>query len=274
MSYMKLAVSNIAWANEEESEIADLLSRLGVRYIEVAPTKKWQDPTRASQKEIDEYISFWQSHGIEIVAFQSMLFNRPDLRLFEDEDNRAQTRQYLFDFIGLAAKMGAGVMVFGSPKNRQHGEMDDATATGIAKAFFNELGQVAQAEGVKFCIEPNAPQYSCDFVTNASQGIGLVQSVNNPGFGLHLDIACMTLAGDDVSESIETAAPLLRHFHVSSPMLEDVMDRPDVDHRAAARALRKIQYEGYASIEMKPGQSGENAERVKRAVEFAQSIYA
>jgi len=271
---MKLAVSNIAWMNEEEPEVAKLLQKLGVKYVEVAPTKLWEDPTKASNKNIADYKKFWADYGIEIVAFQSMLFTRPGLKIFESEENRTETLKYLQDFIGLAGKMGAKVMVFGSPKNRQRGEMSEEEAINIAKEFFDALGTTAAANNVRFCIEPNATQYACDFVTNVRQGIELVKSVNNPGFGLHLDIACMTLAGDDVTQSIKDAASVMQHFHVSSPMLEQVEDREDVHHKEAAMALRDIGYDNFVSIEMKPGENGTNAMRVEKAVRFAQSIYS
>ena len=169
--------------------------------------------------------------------------------------------------------MHVGVLVFGSPKNRQRGDMPEAEATGIAQEFFGALGDTAKEQGVRFCIEPNAPQYNCDFVTNAAAGIELVQNVANPGFGLHLDIACMSLAGDDVPASIKAAKDVMQHFHISSPMLEAVADLPDVPHRAAAEALREIGYDKFISIEMKPGELGSNVARVADAVRFAQSVY-
>jgi sugar phosphate isomerase/epimerase len=270
---MKLAVSNIAWTAAEEPEVAKVLQEMGVQYVEIAPTKVWDDPLAATEQQIQEYLDFWKGYGITVVAFQSMLFPRPDLKIFESPDNRAQTLQYLKDFTCLAGKMQAGVLVFGSPKNRQHGELPDDETQAIAKEFFNALGDTAQECRTKFCIEPNAPQYACDFVTTARQGIDLAQAVDNPGFGLHLDIACMTLAGDDIAQSITDAAPLLSHFHISSPMLEAVEEREDVDHQTAADTLRAIGYDKFVSIEMRPGDEGKNADRVRTAVTLAQKYY-
>lgn len=271
---MKLAVSSIAWTNEEEPAVAELLQKLGVRYVEIAPTKQWNSPADASDAAIDEYKTFWRSYGIEIVAFQSMLFNRPDLKLFESEENRQQSRVYLQDFIRLAGKMGVARMVFGSPKNRQRGALDDQTALKVAREFFTELGNTAQENGVCFCIEPNPADYGCDFITDAAQGLELVKTVGNEGFGLHLDIAGMTLVKDDVVAAITNARDVLKHFHISSPFLEQVEDRPDVAHTAAAVALTEIGYQGFVSIEMRPAKAGQNLARVERAVSFAQNIYS
>lgn len=270
---MKLAVSSIAWTNQEEPAVAKLLQKLGVKYVEVAPTKLWDDPTKATDKEIADYKSFWNNHGIEIVAFQSMLFTRPDLKIFQAADNRRESLAYLLDFTVLAGKMGAQIMVYGSPKNRQRGDMTADEADRIAAEYFDAIGTTAAASNVCFCIEPNPTDYACDFVTTAQDGIEFVQAVNNKGFGLHLDIAGMTLAGDDIAASIQKAAPILKHFHISSPMLEQVEDRPDVHHSEAAKALNDIGYDGYVSIEMRPGAAGENVARVEKAVRFAQSVY-
>lgn len=270
---MKLAVSNIAWTNEEEVAAAELLQKLGVRYIEVALTKRWDDPTQASEEEIAGYKSFWNNYGIEIVALQSMLFNRLDLQLFESDENRQATLEYLQEFIAVAGNFGASAMVFGSPKNRQRGAMPYERAREVAIPFFDSLGTAALASKTVFCIEPNAPQYACDFVTNAQEGVELVKAVHNAGFGLHLDIACMTLAGDKVADSIKAAQAYLSHFHISSPMLEQVEDRDDVQHAEASAALREIGYDKFVSIEMKPGEQGENLARVERAVRFVQQVY-
>lgn len=270
---MKLAVSNIAWTPTEEPEVAKTLQRLGVHYVEIAPTKVWDDPLAVSDEQIAEYLDFWKAHDIEVVAFQSMLFPRPDLKIFEGENNRAETLAYLKKFIELAGRMHVGVMVFGSPKNRQHGDMPLNEADAIAKSFFTELGDCAQKHGVRFCIEPNAPQYNCDYVTTAKQGIELVSAVHNPGFGLHLDIACMTLAGDDPAVAITEAGSLIQHFHISSPMLESVEERADVNHTAAGEALRSINYDRFVSIEMRPDTEGTNLARVERAVALAYKYY-
>lgn len=270
---MKLAISNIAWINEEEADVAAKLRELGVRCVEIAPTKRWDDPTKATPEQINEYVEWWRGYDIEIVAFQSMLFARPDLKMFESSELRDEMRQYLADFLRLAGDMGAGRLVFGSPKNRQRGAVSVEEADGIASRFFAELGEVAKQHNTMLCIEPNAPQYNCDYVTTADEGARLVRMVNSEGIGLHLDTACMALAGDDLGESIRNNGDILKHFHVSAPMLDRVYDRDDVDYRAAADALKYIGYEGIVSIEMRPDEQGENVKRVEDAVLFVQNVF-
>lgn len=271
---MRLAVSNIAWTNEEEPEVASKLQELGVRHIEIAPTKLWDDPTKVSADTASTYVDWWAGYGITVSAFQSMLFARPDLKIFESVENRRELTDYMTKFIELAGVMGADRMVFGSPKNRQRGELSVGRADEIARDFFRNLGDVASKNGVVLCLEPNAAQYNCDYITTAAEGAKLVKEVGNKGFQLHLDAACMALASDDLGASIRNNADILKHFHVSAPMLDYVHERGDVNYEAAASALYDVNYTGLVSIEMRPGKVGGNVKRVKQAVEFTKSIFS
>lgn len=270
---MKLAISNIAWEPTQERDVGAALAELGVRHVEIAPTKSFADPTNVSDAEIAEYQALWADYGIDVVAFQSMFFSRPDLTLFDEPEARAAATAHMAAFFQLAGRMNVGVLVFGSPKNRVVPDgMTYASSTAIAVELFSEWADLAEAEGTAICIEPNPVDYGANFVTTARSGRELVKQVGRAGFGLHLDAAGMTMAHDDVPSEIGASASILRHFHVSAPQLGEISE-DSVDHRAAAAALRAIAYEGFISIEMRPGRSDENVERARSAVRLVQRIY-
>lgn len=270
---MKLAVSNIAWTNGEEAAAAEKLRELGISHVEIAPTKTWKDPTQITTEEARAYVQWWAHYGITVSAFQSMLFARPDLKIFEGAENREETKAYMRKFLRLAGMMGAKKLVFGSPKNRQRGDMSLKEADQIAHDFFGDLGEEASRNDVVLCIEPNAPQYNCDYITTAAEGATLVRSVNSKGFRLHLDTACMSLAADDLARSIEENQDILEHFHISSPMLNVVEAGMNINHAAAAKALKGVGYDKLISIEMRPGDEGTNTGRIEKAIKFAQKTY-
>ncbi|GAA2567643.1 sugar phosphate isomerase/epimerase family protein [Microbacterium binotii] len=263
-----LAVSNIAWEPAEEAEVARAMSDLGVRFVEIAPTKVFDDPTDVSDRALREYLGFWEDHGISVVAFQSMLFGRPDLSIFGDAASRGLTVGRLGAFIDLAGRMGASRLVFGSPRNRRRPDgVEEVVVRAQAIEVFRELGRRADDAGVIFCIEPNPPQYGCDFVTTAAEGASLVREVATAGFGLHLDVAGMTLAGDVPADAIRADADILCHYHASAPELGPIEDVV-VDHASAFAALREVGYRHHVSIEMRPGDPGSGARRVREAVEL------
>lgn len=268
---MKLVVSNIAWPASADAEVADVLAAEGVAGVEVAPTKVWPNPAEATDVELDACRAFWEGRGLPVVSAQSLLFGRPELTLFDDAANRARTLDYLTAVVRACARLGAGPLVFGSPKNRRRGALPSADAFAVAVEFFGRLADIAAREGAVVALEANPPEYGADFVTRAPEALELVRVVNRPGLRLHLDAACMTLAGDDPAVIAAGRAELC-HFHASEPMLAPLGAGSTVPHAALAGHLRAAGYAGYVSVEMREP-APFSVESLRGAVRFARSAY-
>ena len=107
-----------------------------------------------------------------------------------------------------------------------------------------------QTVGAMDRIEPNPPEYGCDYVMTSVEGAALVRSLGTPGLGLHLDAAAMALAGEPAAPAIHGAATVLRHFHASEPFLAP-LGSGRVDHRELGAALARVDYQGWVSLEMR-----------------------
>jgi D-psicose/D-tagatose/L-ribulose 3-epimerase len=270
---VKLAVSNIAWTPDVDADVGRELRELGVSAVEIAPTRRWRDPSTVPDDEADAYRAYWRDLGLDIVSLQALLFGRDDLLIFESSASRAATAMYLERIISLSARLGASRLVFGSPRNRRRMNVALADAERIAVSFFRELGKVAFAHGVELCIEPNPTEYGCDFLTTAEETIALVRRVALPGVGIHLDSAAMTLAREDPIDTIPKVAASLRHFHISEPFLQPI-GSGGVDHKAFARALAASGYAGWLSIEMRAQDNVRARDAVRDAVHYARETYS
>lgn len=269
---MKLSISNIAWDKEHDDEIREMLPRYRAQGVEVAPTKIWPDPTHVRGEAVTAYRQFWKERGISIPAMQALLFGHPELKLFEDDATRERTLAYLVRIMELGAGLGAVALVFGSPKNRLVGSLSRESASELAAAFFRRCGESAVRLGALLCIEPNPPQYGCDFVRTVREGVELVRVVNSKGFRLHLDASAMILNGEDYERAIDEAASYMAHFHISAPQLGPLMEY-DADHRRMAAALRRCGWKGWVSIEMRADQTTSFRTAVERALQFANEVY-
>jgi D-psicose/D-tagatose/L-ribulose 3-epimerase len=247
---VNLAMSAIAWEPPDDDEAARILRDHGFTGVELAPTKIFARPDAATDAEVAACRDAWQRRGLRIVALQALLFGRPELTVFGD--SRQRTLEYLSGIIRLAGRLGAGALVFGSPRNRSRGALGAADAWRSAVEFFRVLGAAAAEAGTCFCIEPNPPRYGADFVTTSAEALRLVEEVASPGFGLHLDAACALLAGEDFPARLRESAHALRHVHLSEPDLAPVQKGGTVDLHAVASALRDSGYSGWVSVEMKP----------------------
>lgn len=270
---MKLAISNIAWPHEDEPQIAELMERMGVRGVEVAPTAVWHDPAAASADDVARYRASWNEREIEVVALQAILYGRPELTVFESADARARTLDYLGAMMRLGRDLGARVLVFGAPKNRLKGALSDAAAEAIAVDFFADAGAMAADNDVVLCIEPNPRAYGADFVTESRAGLELVERVASPGFGLHLDAAGMALAGEDLERAIERCGGAIRHFHASEPELGPI-GLGGLEHNSVANALDRIGYSNWVSAEMRHSADRPTVPEIERVLRFLQRTYS
>ena len=260
---MKLAMSAIAWEPPDDDAAAAILREHGFAGVELAPTKIFPRPDAATDAEVAACRRAWEGRGLRIVAMQALLFGRPELTVF----GAAQecTLEYLTGVARLGGRLGAGALVFGSPRNRARGALPAAEAWRSAVQFFRELGTAATAAGTCVCIEPNPPRYGADFITTSEEALRLVEEVASPGFGLHLDAACALLAGEDFPARLRASAHMLRHVHLSEPDLAPVHEGGTLDLPAISAALREAGYSGWVSVEMKPA----GLEAIRAAAAFA-----
>lgn len=265
---MKLAISHIAWNPNEDNEITALLKPFGVKGVELAPAKVYPEPEHAADTILRKYKSLWEEHDIEIVAMQSLLFNRPNLSIFGAENE--ETKQYLYSIIEMAGKLSAKALVFGSPKNRLVGEMSPVKAREQAVGLFYELGNKALQHGVYLCLEANPAEYGCDFITGTLEALQLVKDINHKAVKLQLDTGTMLMNEEDPEVILEKCLPETGHFHISEPYLQPIGQS---DHSLIAKALKEQGYEGWVSIEMKNNPNQGNTEVVRSAIEYVMRTY-
>ena len=266
-SVMKLAISNIAWQQHNDTEILSGLRERGVRGIEIAPTKVWPEWQGACTEEAILYGNRMRDAGFELPAMQAILFGQPELQVF-DQTSHGKFIDHIKNVADLAQGMGVKVLVFGAPKNRIRGQLQMHDAMVRATDFFRNIAEICHERNCCIGLEHNPVEYGCDFVTNVADAKELVEMVDHPGFQLHLDSAGIHMCGSNMSDVIRNAQEFV-HFHISEPMLEPISGGV-VDHMSAADTLIEIGYTGWVSIEMK---MVPDIKSLYRSVDAAASCY-
>ncbi len=251
---MKLAISNIAWEQHDDPDILELLRANGVRGIEVAPTKVWQEWRGASYQKAKAYRSMMRDKGFELPAMQAILFGKPELQLF-DTTSHQSFLEHIKHVAELANGLGSKIMVFGAPKNRKRGQVPYGEAMKIAAEFFFKAGEICLQHECCIGLEHNPVEYGCDFATNVLDAKQLVEQVSHEGFKLHLDAAGIHMCGGKMVEMIKRAY-VFAHYHISEPMLEPIVGGV-VDHKSGIDILQELGYQGWVSIEMKQPNSND-----------------
>ncbi len=124
--------------------------------------------------------------GIAITGLHWLLVAPAGLSITSaDATVRARTLEVMQRLIGLAADLGAGVLVHGSPGQRRV-DVDGDTAR--AEEAMARAGAWAAGAGVTYCLEPLAKRET-NWATTVAEAAAIVRHIGNPALRTMLDVA-------------------------------------------------------------------------------------
>lgn len=265
---MRLSISNIAWDPDEDEVVAALLQRHGVNAIDVAPGKYFPQPQLADAQAIADVRASWADRGIDIIGMQALLFGTTGLNVFGPGDVQQALLDHLSHVCRIGAGLGATRLVFGSPRNRDRTGLSDEQARAQGAAFFRRVGDIAAAQGVMVCLEPNPAHYGANFMTGSLETAEVVEAVGHPAIRMQLDTGAIAINREDPAAVIERCAGLIGHVHLSEPDLVPLGDG-GADHVALAAALARHLPQHPATIEMLATVSEPHPAAIARALAAA-----
>ena len=244
----QVSVSNIAWPAGSDDQALDLAIALGFDGIEIAPTKLFAGLDRASFERARGYRARLAAKGLAVPALQAIMYGAAQCELFGSDSTRRALRSHLARIAELANILGAHACVFGAPKLRDPGDLDEAQALAVAADFFADTAPLFADAGTCLAFEANAVQYNCRFITRTLDAVALVQRIDHPGVRVQLDTGTI-FSMDEPPSVAHDAAPFAVHFHASEPGLAP-LGATGADHSAVASALATSDYRGWVSVEM------------------------
>lgn len=247
---MKLAICNEMFEKRPLGEVIDFVARLGYDGIELAPftlASHADDVLPATRAQIRKQAN---DAGIRVVGLHWLLVTPAGLHIAaRDPQVRKQTIKYLKSLATLCADLGGTIMVFGSPKQRNvpEGESYDENWL-LAVDTIRQAGEFCQGLEVVIAMEPLRSDLT-NFLQTAAECRRFVDEVALPSVRMTLDCYSMTPMEESIASALHAQADVLSHVHLN----DDTGREPgtgSVDFAAVGRALRAIDYQGCASIEV------------------------
>ncbi|CAG8871560.1 hypothetical protein PS627_04508 [Pseudomonas fluorescens] len=269
---MRLAISNIAWDAIEDQAVADLLGCFAVDAIDIAPGKYFPEPAKATALDMARVKAWWAERGIALTGMQALLFGTTGLNVFGTAESQAALLEHLSHVCRIGGGLGATRLVFGSPKNRDRSSLDDEQTLAIAVPFFRQLGDIAQANGVVVCLEPNPTCYGANFMTTSAETAAVVRAVAHPAIRMQLDTGALAINGEDPQQVLAACSDLIGHVHASEPDLLPLGDGTTA-HAAMAAAIEHYLPDHLVSIEMVATREESHLDSIERALEVATQAY-
>lgn len=259
MSASKLSVSNIGWNLATDSEAAHFLNREGIRFVDIAPSKYFDDYANVSTRDASNLEKWWRNRGISIVGFQSLLFKQNHLNLFGTSEIQESLLSHLEGVGRLAATLGVRSLVFGSPLNRRFKEEDRGQAQEIAIEFLSKLDALAEKIGVVYCLEPNPAIYGGNFMLSSLDTSEIVKSVGGKNIQMQFDLGACEVNLEDPEVIASKYASQIGHVHLSSTNLRPLYETSFTANKIKATLLA-LRGKEYFTIEQLPFGADSNAE--------------
>ncbi len=195
-----------------------LAADLGYAGLEVAPFTLGPDPHRLPAQRRAALRRAAADAGVRIGSLHWLLVVPDGLSITSaDPGVRRDTLEVIERLVELAADLGAGVLVHGSPKQRALPAGDREGAIERATEAFAAAGRAAESAGVTYCIEPLS-RHETDFVTSVAEAVAIVERVGSPALRTMIDCRAARLSDvAPVEELIARYVPtgMVRHVHVN-----------------------------------------------------------
>ncbi|WP_422926597.1 sugar phosphate isomerase/epimerase family protein [Singulisphaera sp. PoT] len=248
---IRLGICNELFEGWDFPEVCRIVKELGYDGLEIAPftiAPRITDVSAARRREIRSIV---EDAGLETIGLHWLLARTEGFYLTSpDRSVRQKTGEYLVELAEATRDMGGGVMVFGSPKQRDLlPGVDYVKAFAYSLEVFSEIMPRIGATGVDFCLEPLAPN-DTNFLNTCAQAEELIRQVGHPSFKLHMDVKAQCGETDGtVPELIHRYAKDAGHFHAQDVNLQGP-GMGDIDFEPILKALVESGYDRWVSVEV------------------------
>ena len=202
-------------------------------------------------KDIDYEIAAQEFKKVGLEPLVCLILSPERDLISDDPAKRANAKTYLKHCIDAIAKMGgkhiAGPLYSAVGRKENYSNAERARLFDMCAEGLSEIARYAADRGVVIGLEP-LNRFETSFINLCKQAVPLVDAVNSPALGIHLDTFHMNIEEQNLGEAIELAGSRLVHFHAC----ENDRGAPGSGHvpwLEVARALKKIKYDEWIVIE-------------------------
>jgi sugar phosphate isomerase/epimerase len=270
---LKFAICNEIFQNWKLDDTFAHAARAGYDAVEIAPFTIAKYVTEISAAQRQQIRDSAARAGIAICGLHWVLVNADGMYLnHTDPAIRARTAKYFCDLVDFCADLGSGVIVVGSPKQRNLlPGVSAAQAWDYAAETFRDSVKRAEDRAVTLCLEPLAPAET-DFINTAADALRFIEQFRSPRFQIILDVKAMCSESKSIPQIIRESSPHFAHFHANDKNLKGP-GFGDVDFKPIAAALKEVDYHGYVSVEVFKFEEGPELIAAK-SIEYLKQSFA
>ena len=247
---MKFAICNELYADWPFDEAFAHAAALGYTGVEIAPFTIDSNAFSISTERRQAVRESAHANGLQVIGLHWLLAKTKGLHLTHlDAEIRTRTGEYLCELTRLCRDLGGTIMVFGSPPQRNLlSGVSEQQGFDYAVEVFKSIAPTLEECEVTLALEPLGPEEG-NFMQTAEFAIEVAKAVDSPNVQLHLDVKAMSTESKPIPKIIEDSKQWLKHFHANDPNRRGP-GMGEVDFFPVFEALKKINYQGWVSVEV------------------------
>ena len=225
--------------------------KIGYDGVEIAPFTLGDDPHVIAAGKRAEIRRAARDAGMAITGLHYLLLAPAGLSITSaDAAQRSRTVDVMRRLCGLAADLGAAILVHGSPAQRRLEPGGEAESRKWAAECFAAVADTAAEAGVTYCIEPLAPP-EANFVNTVAEAATIVRAIGNQAVRTMIDCSAAGRAeAQAIPDLIRQWLPtgLIAHIHLNDPNRRGPGEG-DLVFAPIFAALAANGYRGMAAVE-------------------------
>lgn len=251
MSYrFRHSTCNEAFEGWNFADACKSIRKAGYDGIEIAPFTLAERPADVTPAQRREYRDIIASEGLRFVGLHWLMVSPKGLHVTApDPALRAKSWGHIDDLIDLCADLGPnGVMVFGSPKQRE--TTGGATRADATRNYTEGLAGVAAhacARGVTILVEA-LPANQCDVITTLEEAVGIVNQIASPAVRTMFDVHNAIDEAEPHAVLVDRYFDYIRHVHVNE-LDGKHCGAGNYDFKPVLDVLRRRNFGGWISLE-------------------------
>ena len=248
-----------------------------ISYVVATSDVRWHENMNASQGDLHKIFLFLREmeyEGVELMVRDPDLVDHMQIErlssachieiplintvaLFDDDglsfmDAKEETREEALlrtkRVIDFAELFGAQVSI-GKLRGQLNLRIPEKESITWLIDAFRRLTDYASQKKVVLTLEPIA-RILCNNINSIREGIAYIESINSKYFRLMADLFHMNLEEKSMEDGFFQAKPFLSHVHVSDSN-RLAPGRGNLDFKAITDMLKRIEYQGYLSAEIR-----------------------
>jgi sugar phosphate isomerase/epimerase len=245
----RYAICNELFGDMGFADSCGLLQRYGYHGVEIAPFTLFEDPGTFTPAQVGEIRHILEDHGLEFAGLHWLFLKPEGLHITTPEEVvRRRSWEHLRRLVDLAAQLGGGVLVLGSPKQRNTVGISREEAVANLEEGLHSLADFTARRNCTILLESLSPDQT-DIINSMAEAETSIRRIGHPAIQGIFDFH--NCAGEEVSweDLIGEHSPVIRHVHLNE-VNGSYPGTGDSDFLPAFRKLADKGYSGWISLEI------------------------